>query len=156
MPPEPTVKAVAAQLSTLRGQVDVLTGIVAELTDEGTGLKAPAPNWVGLTPAEHAKKLAALAEWVDTVLTVQYLDAPLRDCWPNHQPVINYLSTLRAEWFAIFNRKYPDRAAALVFLDRYLPGYEARVRRSLDNCQSVCALATGPVPIRRPARPYPA
>jgi hypothetical protein len=157
MPPEPTIKALAAQVSHLRGQVANLTRAFAELTYEGPGMKAYAPNWIGLTPAQRAKKLAPLVDWVGTVLTVQYLRKPLRECWPQHQPVVNELSTLRAEWFRIYNRKYPDLPSALAFLNRYLPDAVARSELALTDCQVACALASAPTPIRpRPARPRPA
>jgi hypothetical protein len=151
---EPTIKALAAQLTRLRGQFADHLRDCTELTDEGHGLKASAPNWIGLTPEQHAKKVADLAEWVDTVLTPQYLTQPLRECWPQHQPVLNDLSTLRAEWFRIYSRKYPDLPSALVFLDRYLPAAVGRARDTLTDCSTECALLNAPVPIR-PARPRP-
>ena len=55
-------------------------------------------------------------------------------CWRNHPSAVWELSTLRAEWERIYNRPSPLLAAALTWLDRWLPGAMRRVAAVTKDC----------------------
>jgi hypothetical protein len=157
--PPPAVAALAAQVASLRGQVRAifarldragLTGdrnlaaelqsladIVTETLD--TRPHGPAaPYWIGLSPEDHAARLAELQEWADTILRRQYGGYPLPACWASHPHAIWELSTLAAEWHRTYNRKDPDLNRALEFHDRWLPGAMRRVADITRRCNPEC------------------
>jgi len=135
----------------LREQLAELSRTVAELMDEGTVPRIPAPVWEGLDPAERAAQLAELMEWVTGFLLVNYPHTPLRSCWDSHTAALWELSTLRAEWRRVYDRKRPDLAGALAWHDRWLPGAGSRLEKILKDCKGSCALLRSPVrPLPRP------
>jgi hypothetical protein len=170
-----SVAALAAQVADLRGQVVGLrarvenagmqSGIrlaeqvadlartVADLVDEGTVPRISAPTWVGLDPEQRAAQLAELTEWVTGFLVMNYPHVTIRPCWADHQAALWELSTLRAEWRRVYERKRPDLSGALDWHDRHLPGVALRVEKILKDCKGSCALAKSPAPV--PLRPRP-
>jgi hypothetical protein len=106
---------------------------LAELvSDEVEGQMAP--YWLEYSDEEYAEALAELAEWVTNVLVPNYGTPGLKPCWRNHPPAVWELSTMRAEWERIYNRKSPLLAAALTWLDRWLPGAMRRVAAVTKDC----------------------
>lgn len=124
----------AEQLTAVADQVAALT------TDDGPAPAVTAPVWHDLTPDQHATQAADLADWVDGFLTVNYPHVPLRPCWPDHPAALWELSTLRAEWLRVYDRKNPDLPGALNWHDRYLPGIILRLRKILGDCKGNCSL----------------
>ena len=170
-PPEPSpsgdaTAALAAQVASLRGQVRAifarldragLTGDV-NLADKVAELartaaealdskpQGPAaPSWIGLSPEDHAARLAELRQWVDTVLRGEYGGYQLPECWANHRHAIWELSTLAAEWRRTYDRERPDLNRALEFNDRWLPGTMRRIADLTRRCNPECVtLARAP------------
>jgi hypothetical protein len=165
-PPEPspaedtTTAALAVQVAALRGQVRLIfarldkAGITGDLnlTDRLADLAravtqaldrpprgAAAPYWIGLDPVEHARQLAELREWTDTVLRREYGGHQLPDCWPNHPHAIWELSTLAAEWHRTYSSSRPSLDRALEFHDRWLPGTMRRIADITRRCNPECA-----------------
>jgi hypothetical protein len=126
-----------ARLQTLGldGSLD-LTAKLAELAElVSAGIEAnTAPYWLEYSDAEYAAALAELADWVGQVLIPNYDTPGLKACWCNHPPAVWELSTLRAEWERIYNCKSPLLAAALTWLDRWLPGAMRRVAAVAKDC----------------------
>jgi hypothetical protein len=117
---------------------------LAELvSDEVEG--QPAPYWLEYSDDEYAEALAELAEWAGQVLIPNYDTPGLKTCWRNHPPAVWELSTLRAEWERIYNRKSPLLAAALTWLDRWLPGAMRRVAAVTKDCTAE-RCTKGPMP----------
>jgi hypothetical protein len=137
-----------ARLQTLGldGSLD-LTAKLAELAElVSAEIEAnTAPYWLEYSDDEYAEALAELAEWVSNVLVPNYDTSGLKACWANHPPVVWELSTLRAEWERIYNRKSPLLAAALTWLDRWLPGAMRRVAAVTKDCTAErCTKGPGP------------
>ena len=167
--PDP-VAALAAQVRDLRGivvevkarmdragmsgsaklheQVAALARTVAALAEEGPAPRITAPNWTAMDEAERAEQLAALAAWTDGFLRLNYPHALTRPCWASHAAAVWELSTLRAEWQRVYDRKHPDLAAALTWHDRWLPGVASRLEKILGDCRGRCALARAQTPAR--------
>jgi hypothetical protein len=124
----------------LRAEVVSLSAAVKGALDAGKARAPDAPRWDGLDQAAEAGQLAALAEWVDGVLRVQYPGYPLPACWPNHREALWELGTLHAEW----QRAYPghgggDLDRAQWWHERWLPGALGRLRKSVTcNEYSAC------------------
>lgn len=150
MSADPAVRAIAAQLAQLRGRLDALE---AKQAEGESGDRAYAPNWLDFGPEEYARRLDGLTQWVNGVLAVQYPHVYLRPCWPDHPAAVWELSVLRAEWYRVFNHKYPELSGALAFHDRWLPGVASRLEsRILKDCKDRCALlrTQAPAPARQP------
>ena len=170
-PPEPSpagdTAAVAVQAAALRGQVRRilarldraglangrnLAGRFAELAQAVTdALATPprgpaAPCWIGLDPRDHARHLAGLTQWADTVLRREYGGYQLPACWANHPHAIWELSTRAAEWHRTYNPKRPSLDGALEFHDRWLPGTIRRIAAITRRCNPECVTRrrTGP------------
>jgi hypothetical protein len=156
-PPEhEALAALAAQVADLRSQVgqarawqdrntglDGLPARVGELAEaledalDGGSVQAQAPFWLDLTEEEWLAELADLTEWVRTVLMPSYRDyteAIIRPCWANHLAAVWELSTIRAEWRRVYDRKKPELAGALNWHDRWLPGVLARLEKAMHSC----------------------
>jgi hypothetical protein len=167
-PPDPSpaenaaaaTAALAMQVAALRGQVRLifarldkagLTGDLnladhlAELARTVTeALDSPprgpaAPYWIGLDPAEHARRLSELQHWADTILRREYGGYQFAACWANHPHAVWELSTLAAEWHRTYSRQRPDLDRALEFHDRWLPGAIRRINDTTRRCNPECA-----------------
>jgi hypothetical protein len=151
--------ALAAQLASLRGQVRAIfarldhaglsgdRNLAAELqaladtvtqTLDTRPHGPAAPCWIGLSPDDHAARLAELRQWADTILRREYGGYPLPACWAAHPHAIWELSTLAAEWHRTYDRKHPDLNRALEFHDRWLPGAMRRVTDITRRCNPEC------------------
>jgi hypothetical protein len=173
--PSASLPALAAQVADLRGimmgvksrldhygldgKLDV-AGQVAKLRkdldaalDEGKIPAIAAPAWHRLSEDEHDQAAAELAGWVAGFLLPNYPHTPLLPCWPGHPALLWELSTLRAEWQRIYDRRHPELAGALAWHERWLPGCQTRIAAVLVDCKGDCALLRSPVPIRREPRP---
>jgi hypothetical protein len=169
-PPGDAAAALAAQVASLRGQVRAifarldhagLTGdrnLAAELTALAetvtqaldTHPHGPAaPYWIGLSPEDHAARLAELRQWADTVLRREYGGYQLPACWASHPHAIWELSTLAAEWNRTYNRKRPDLGRALEFHDRWLPGTMRRITDITRRCNPECITLHRAIDTRR-------
>ena len=143
--------ALAAQVADLRGIVTKwdarlqtlgldgslnLTAKLAELAElVSEDIEAStAPYWLNLDDTEYAQHLAELADWVSGVLVPNYDVPEIKRCWRNHPAAVWELSTLRAEWERIYNRKSPLLGAALTWHDRYLPGVTRRLGPVFKDC----------------------
>ena len=156
--PDP-VAALAAQVRDLRGivvevkarmdragmsgsvklheQVAELARTVAALADEGPAPRVTAPNWTAMDEAERADQLAALAAWADGFLRLNYPHALTRPCWASHAAAVWELSTLRAEWQRVYDRKHPDLAGALPGMTAGCPVWPRGWRRSSATAAAV-------------------
>jgi hypothetical protein len=158
-PPGDAAAALAAQVASLRGQVraifarldragltgdrnlaaelQALADIVTQTLDTRPNGPA-APYWIGLSPDDHAARLAELRQWADTILRREYGGYPLPACWAAHPHVVWELSTLAAEWRRTYDRKHPDLSRALEFHDRWLPGAMRRITDITRRCNPEC------------------
>jgi hypothetical protein len=155
-PPHEALAALAAQVADLRSQVSRATawqmrnagldGLPAKVDElgqaledalDGGAVRVQAPFWLDLTQEEYTAELAELAEWVSKVLMPSYRDyteMAIRPCWPNHLAAVWELSTIRAEWRRVYDRKKPELAGALNWHDRWLPGVLARLEKAMHSC----------------------
>jgi len=103
-----------------------------------------APYWIGLDRDTYHARLADLRHWADTVFRQHYGGYELQDCWPRHIHAIWELSTLAAEWHHAYGGTRPDRARALEFYDRWLPGTMRRINAITGKCVPQCVMLRGP------------
>lgn len=124
--------AMRRDIKNLREQAGALAATLAAALDQGK-LKAPrGPRWDNLDQAAEAAQLAALRDWVNGVLRVQYPGYKLPDCWANHREALWELGALHAEWLRIFGGpRGADLESMLWFHERWLPGALARLNRAI-------------------------
>ena len=164
----PTVVALAIQVSNLRqdiksvvAKLDALTteqhehavalegitalrnrveAILAYLDD--TDKASPASwFWLTMTNQERQEKFDELADWVETVLRVQYpsyLADQLRPCWPNHPEALWELSWLYQLWTLAYLTKRQTPKDAADWHDRWLPGAIGRLSAVMLECDQAC------------------
>ena len=124
----------------ITSQVEAQTATLAKAL--AAGPRAQAPTWAGLSPEDHATRVAELTQWVDGMLRPSYPDSAPAACWPHHWQAIWELSTLAAEWRRIYQRPAPDLAGALDFHDRWLPGVARRLTAIQADCITGRCMAT--------------
>jgi hypothetical protein len=155
-----TVAALGDQLGDLRGQVralkrhdwqaggktvtglvarfEALTAQVADALDAAAPRGPAAPRWDNLDRAARARQLAALREWVTTILIPGWVDGgsyQLPDCWDRHEQALWELGAIAARWRQAYDRDRPDLALALEWQDRWLPGAMRRIADAARDCK---------------------
>ena len=163
-----TVVALAIQISNLRQDlksiVARLDALTAEQREHATALQAVATLrnrveasltyldetdkaspaswfWLTMTKQERQEKFDELADWVETVLRVQYpsyLADHLRPCWPNHPEALWELSWLYQLWTRAYLVKRPTPKDAADWHDRWLPGTIRRLSTVMHPCERAC------------------
>ncbi|MBO0804548.1 MAG: hypothetical protein J2P25_15920 [Nocardiopsaceae bacterium] len=116
--------------------------IQAQVTGHRPEKAPPAPRWDDLDQADEAAQLAALREWVNGMLRLQYPDYALPRCWEAHRTALWELGTLHAEWKQVYDS--PDGAdpeAAMIFHDRWLPGVLNRLNKAIPCDEAGCRAA---------------
>src|SRR5690348_6732624 len=110
----------------LRGKVSQIFSILSE--DEPA---SPAARfWLTMSEAQQREKLGELADWVETVLRVQYpsyLADQLKPCWPNHPEARWELTWLYQLWTLAYLGKQPAPRDVADWHDRWLPGVVRRL-----------------------------
>jgi hypothetical protein len=127
------VARLTADLDALGSQVEAIAATLAEMMSGGP--RAAAPTWVGLDDDERGVQLAAVAQWVDSVLLPSY-GPVIKPCWRFHMAAVWELSTLAAEWRRVYQREAPDLQGALDFHDHWLPGVTRRLGEVMRSCTS--------------------
>jgi hypothetical protein len=125
----------------LAERVDALAATLGIALDQGK-LKAPSgPRWDNLDQEQGAAQLAALRDWVDGVLRVQYPEYKFPDCWAGHRAALWELGALHAEWRRVFgDPRGADLESMLWFHERWLPGALGRLNKAIANANGSCGM----------------
>lgn len=118
----------AEEVALLRAQVDYL---LERLTD-ADGLGATAIAWCSLDREQAREEWAALAGWVDWLVSRYGLSERVPGCWFRHDAILEELSALRVAWLGAYeapNARASDGVTWHDMLDRVLD----RVRE-WDQC----------------------
>jgi hypothetical protein len=121
-------------IKNLAEKVDALAGALGTALDQGK-LKGPAaPRWDNLDKDQEAAQLAALREWVNGVLRVQYPEYTLPGCWEAHRAALWELGALQAEWQRVFgDPRGVSLESLLWFHERWLPGAVNRLNKAIST-----------------------
>lgn len=128
-------------IKTLAERVDALAATLGTALDQGKMKAPPGPRWDNLDQAAEAAQLAALREWVNGVLRVQYPEYPLPDCWEGHRAALWELGALHAEWRRVLDDPRGVSLESLLwFHERWLPGALARLNKAISNANGSCGV----------------
>lgn len=129
-------------LREVRGRVDDLARLVAQLADTVTALAqrpgpAPAPSWL-MAPADPAvaeRVLIELCAWLHAIF-LRYPDAAgaLPPCWLWHADVVEELLWLMHAWCAAYQGKGASVQLAGDWHDRQRPGVVRRIKQNAGSC----------------------
>ena len=165
---DPTVVALAIQVSNLRQDLTAIVAridaLAAEQHEQAVALEAvsalrnrvepilthlseiekASPTawfWLTMTKQDRQENFDELADWVETVLRVQYpsyLADHLRPCWPNHPEALWELSWLYQLWTLTYLTKRPSAKNAADWHDRWLTGVSRRLDGVMRGCERGC------------------
>jgi hypothetical protein len=124
-------------LAELRRQIDRILSTLTEQDED-----APT-TWFWLTMSEHERdeKLSELADWVETVLRVQYPDylaGHIRPCWPDHPEARWELAWLYQQWSLAYLAEHSAPRDAADWHDRWSPGVVRRLTAVMGKCGEGC------------------
>lgn len=132
----------------LPGRVDRLADLVAALREEIEVLNPVAVDWLALLEDEYASELAALTQWVNSVLFRQFPSythkpdlagghpGPIAPCWQSHTEAIWELGNLWCEWRRIYSVEKPPLGEVNIFFDRWLPDAIRRLTPVMTDCRT--------------------
>lgn len=107
------------------------------LNDESTRSKKPHVwSWTDLTPSELETAYRQLSAWVYDVLFVLRIETRhvILPCWFKHMNVVDELGALCKGWEYAYRYDKANPAAALEWLDRWLPNSIGRIREFMKQC----------------------
>ena len=125
-------------ISELRRRVEAILAYL-DVTENASPV---AWFWIRMTEQEQREKFSELADWVETVLRVQYpgyLDDQLNPCWPNHPEARWELSWLYQLWTLTYLTRHPTPKDAADWHDRWLSGVIRRMGGIMRRCELGCA-----------------
>jgi hypothetical protein len=133
--------AMRRDIKSLTERFDALAATLGTAMDQGK-LKAPTgPRWDNLDEDQEAAQLAALREWVDGVLRVQYREYTFPDCWAGHRAALWELGGLHAEWKRVFGNPHGVNLESMLwFHERWLPGAFGRLNKAISNANGSCGV----------------
>jgi hypothetical protein len=139
------VDQLAAQLDEVTCRFEELAEAVADALDAASPQGPPAPRWDNLDPADWARELTRLQNWVTKILIPHYCQAgayTLANCWASHPGALWELGNLAAQWRRIYDRQRPNLPLALEFFDRWLPSAMRHLADMTQHCTPQCTAET--------------
>jgi hypothetical protein len=119
-------------IKNLKERVEGLAATLGGALDREELKAPPGPRWDDLDQAEEAAQLAALRDWVNGVLRVQYPGYGLPGCWEDHREALWELGALHAEWRRVFgDPRGVSLESMLWFHERWLPNTLARLNKAI-------------------------
>jgi hypothetical protein len=135
------VDQLAVRFTELSDRFEELATTVAEALDAASPKGPAAPRWDNLDPADRARELSRLQNWVTKILVPHYCQGgvfTLANCWDRHPEALWELGNLAAQWRRIYDRERPNLALALEFFDRWLPSVMRHLADMTQHCTPQC------------------
>jgi hypothetical protein len=147
--------ALAAEQSRLSERIEQLSQTVVELANSQAALaeqlggtessKRQVPWWPRLSREARQLQWAELIYWLANIVLPRQpalrrslagmKGSPIEGCWYRHPDVVDELTMLWATWRAAYDDPKASVIQAAEWLDRWLPGAQRRIERSLKECR---------------------